>query len=244
MSEALGRLDQLIADLESTMKEADFGRMMIAAGASPRPATFVMTESSIGASLAQTKKTYTCIVTELTAEKVVYRAQTDISRSVPVQITFLVRKNAQGEYLAVVDAGTAQTAKVAGGYEFIAPVKEIGRKSIPAHRRFLEFVADNDAAGWNRWCADLEDGPVLARLDLSDSDLTDFDLACANLAESNLRGAKLVRTNLSGAKLGGCNLEGALVQGTDFFRAVLPRASMGLLAASGLVEVESVLWVD
>ncbi len=244
MSDAIHRIDELIAEIESTVDDIDMGEATIVDGDKTVAAKFVVVEGSLALSLAQTKQTYDCVIRELAKDKIVFRAQSDVARSALVQISFITRKSADGEFLAVINVGIPQTTKIPGGYEFTASVKSLVRQTVPAHRKFLEFLADGDAAGWNRWCADLDEGPQLCHLDLSGADLSEFDLACADLAESNMTNANLSGATLAGANLRGCLLEGVRVQDTDFYRAVLPRSAMGLLQASGLVEIESVRWVE
>ncbi len=242
MPESLDRLDKLIADLEEAIRLAELADFTIEAGGKPNRATVLIKSGTLAQRRHQ--KPMEAEVTFMKQGQVRFRCTHDIVRGYEIELTIAADKTGEGETTIIAQAVIDKARKISGGYDFEATIQSIERKTLAISRRFMDFVLQKDAPGWNRWCAEMEEGANLRMLDLQREHLANFDLCCADLRESDLRSVDLTGANLSGANLTGCRLDGASVAGADFFRTRLPRKYMHLLVAAGLVEVESVILVD
>jgi len=242
MAEYLSKLDDLINNLESAMEETEEIDFKLAAGEPPKRATFRILSETYTSRLDRQPRP--AEMHEMMDGHMLLRSRSDVARGMRIEVHVLMSKSGEGETLLRMAASVDLTRRVSGAYEVQATASSFEKVVVPAPRRFLECAAAHDAAAWNRWCADLEEGPVLKGLDLGGMVLANFDLACADLSGSNLDHADLSGTNLSGADLSGCSMNGVRVSGADFFRARLPRKYMGLILASGTIEAESVILSD
>lgn len=241
MPDYLGKLDQLIGKLEEALEKPVPEQIVVAAGDPPKRAQYrILAETYTGIAA---RKPRPAEVRLLTGPELLMVSQKDVARKMPVEVTVFAGKNEQGETIHVAQGEVSQMNRVSGAYEIRVDVSDLREVLIPAHKRFMEFVTARDTAGWNRWCSGLKEGVALRELDLTRADLSNCDLCCADLSGADLTDADLSGAILSGADLTGCCLEGVAVNGADFFRAKLPRKFMGLLLASGMVEVESVILV-
>lgn len=179
----------------------------------------------------------------LGAGEIVMQASTDQPRGQQFDARVHWFKTAEGETLLDVNAVVTKTQRQPSGYEFAGRLRTVFRSFCPATRVFAQYAAYDDAAGWNRWCAPLEEGVRLRGLNLRGADLSQFDLCCAVIEDCDLSNCNLTNANLSGANLSGAKLDGATVDGADFFGAILPRRYEYLPAASGLLERNSVKFV-
>ncbi len=239
MSDYVDKLDGLISDLESVIEDHETTTFSIESGEPPRRGTYRILSGAY-TSLAD-RKPRRSEIHSVSASEVLLRSQADVSRGMEVEVKILAEKTGKGEVLQVVTGNVIQSRRVSGAYEIQTSIENLQKKIVPAHQRFLDSISAGDSMAWNRWCADLNEGAELKGLDLSRSVLANFDLSCADLSSSNLQDADLSGANLAGADLSDCNLDGVNIAGADLFRARLPRRYMGLLLASGMIEVESVI---
>lgn len=179
----------------------------------------------------------------LGAGEILMQAATDQPRGQQFDARVHWYKTAEGETLLDVNAVVTKTQRQPGGYEFAGRLRTVFRSFCPASRVFAQYAARDDAAGWNRWCAPLEDGVRLRGLNLRGANLSQFDLCCAVIEDCDLSNCNLAGANLSGADLSGAKLDGATVDGADFFGAIVPRRYEYLPAASGLLERNGVRFV-
>ncbi|MBN2711864.1 MAG: pentapeptide repeat-containing protein [Planctomycetes bacterium] len=239
MPDYISKLDDLIANLESAIEETEQATFSVSEGEPPKKATFRVLSSTFSG-VAQ-RAANPAEIYELKDGVLKMRSRADVGRNMPIEVKILAGKDSLGETMHIVQGSVISAVRISGAYEINVSANDMRKMVVPAHRRFLDCIANGDPTGWNRWANDLGDGPVLQGLDLSLSNLSGFDLCCADLTGSNFENANLSGANLAGAILSGCNLDGVKVTGTDFFRARIPRRYMGLLTASGMIEVESVI---
>jgi len=242
MSKYLEKLEDLIQKLESAPEQPRGEEFAIAPGQPPRQGAFRVLAEAYANRLE--RKPRPAEIRMLAQGKLVMRSHNDVARGAQIEVTIVAQKSGRGETVCVAQGQVTRAQRISGAYEIEMTVASQSSSTIPVQRRFLEYAATGDAASWNRWYADVEEGALLRNLDLARMNLVNFDLCCAHLCGSDLRGANLSNANLSGADLTGCNLDGVLISGADLFRAHLPRRYLGLLVACGMVEVESVLLVD
>ncbi len=242
MPELLSSLDDLINNLESAVENVEESGFALSPGEPPKRATFRIVAGAYTSRMDRQPRA--AEAHQLDRGLLTLRSRGDVARGMQVEVNLLLSKDGQGETILQMTGQVQRTQRVSGAYEILIKVVELRKTVVPTHRRFLECVTAGDAAGWNRWCADLHDGPVLQNLDLSRTVLADFDLCCADLSGSNLSDADLTGADLTGADLTGCTLEGVRIAGADLFRATLPRRYGGLIVASGTIEAESVILVD
>ncbi len=242
MADSLGGLDDLIEQLETVLDHVDEYEFDVVTGGPPKRAFFKVVAAAFDHIID--RKAHAAEVHRVSAGQVLMRSRDDVGAGSDIEINILVSKDGHGETLHLAKGRVKKIRRISGAYEIQAEVTDMQRMVIPAYRRFYEFVGDGDSAGWNHWCADLSDGPVLQKLNLKRAQVTNFDLCCADLTGSDFREANLSGCNLSGAVFDDCLLDGTIVTGADLFRARLPRRYMGLIAASGMIEVESVILVD
>ncbi len=242
MSKYLDKLEALIQKLENTSEQTAAEEFTIAPGQPPRPGSFRVISEAYARRLERKPRPAEILV--LAQGKLTLRSHTDVARGAQIEVTVVAQKNGRGETVYVLQGQVTRAQRISGAYAIEMAVARQSASAIPAQRRFLEYAAAGDAASWNRWYADLEDGAVLRNLDLARMNLANFDLCCAQLCGSDLRNANLSNANLSGADLTACNLDGVLISGADLFGARLPRRYMGLIVACGMVEAESVVMVD
>lgn len=242
MVDYLNKLDALIGNLERALEEpqAEGDGYLIEPGDPPRSATYRIVTSSFTSSTERQSRP--AEIHRLGNGEMVMHSRADVSRNMEVEVQVLTEKNRLGETLCSVKGKVVRTTRVTGTYEVLVRVDEQETLMIPAHQRLVEFASRGDGAGWQRWCAGLREGAMLKGVDLSNQPLNGFDLCCADLSESNLTGSDLTGADLAGADLTGCVLEHVSITGADLFRARLPRKYMGLLVASGIPEVESVIF--
>lgn len=241
MPDYLSKLDELLNNLETAIEDVGKADFAIAPGEPPKPAIYRIVSEYVSSVDRKPRRAEVHAVQE---GLIVMRSRNDAARGSLVEIHVLMSKDGGGETMHVMKAAITRSQRISGAYEIQAAMSEMQTVTVPAHRRFLECVANGDAAAWNRWCADLREGPELKALDLARSDLSGFDLCCADLSGGNLGDCNLAGADLSGANLKGCVLDGANVSGADLFRTRLPRKYMDLILASGTAEVESVILGD
>lgn len=235
-------LEALILDIEACQAREDVLLPALDPEGPPLPATFQIVKSDVYTSLKDRKPTAGALH-EISLEGLRLRSVNNLLRGFRLSIHAYGEKSPQGETFYDITATVARTQKASGGYESECRLDRIHRVVQSARRRLLEFTWAQDVTGWNRWSAELNEGADLQGIRLGGASLAHFDLCCADLRGADLSNCDLTRANLSGADLTGSRLDGARVQGTDFFRCRLPRAYMGLLLPSGMVEVESVIFV-
>ncbi|MFW5856831.1 MAG: pentapeptide repeat-containing protein [Planctomycetota bacterium] len=243
MADDTGGLDDLITSLESAVDDAEELAFESGDGRPPRRCTFKVLSESFG-SVSERRKNRQAELTRLYEGQGRIRMRDNIVAGHRLRVTIFFDKTGEGEILYRGDATISHSKRVPGCYEAILDFDDLQKTVQPVHRRFLECAVGGDFVTWNRWCSDLREGAVLRDLDLSDTTLVNFDLCAADLTGSDLSGANLANSNLSGANLTGCRLERARLAGADLFRVTIPRKYMGLLAAAGLVELDSVTLVD
>lgn len=173
-----------------------------------------------------------------------FQCATDAPRGREVQMSILAEQDVTGELHLLCRLLVRKTTRISGAYEFEAEIRSIRKRQLDAAWVFARHAAQGDAGGWNRWIAKTDDPAHLQNLHLVQARLAQFDLCCADLRGSNLEDANLSLANLAGADLRGCHLDGVRVDGADLFGVTLPRRYKDLLAASGLVETESVHLVE
>lgn len=171
-----------------------------------------------------------------------FHSATDAARGREIQMDILAAQDVTGEKHLLCRLLVRKTTRISGAYEFEAEIRSIRTMRVDAAWVFARHAAQGDAGGWNRWIGKTDDPADLRRLNLEDAPLAHFDLCCADLRGSNLQGADLSLANLAGADLRGCRLEGVKVGGADLFGAKVPASYRHLVAASGLVETESVVF--
>ncbi len=241
MPDYLGDLDSLINNLESAIEEVEEVDFALAPGQPPRPGVVRITSGAYTSRMD--RKPRAAEVHELNEGKLVFRTRSDVARGMEVEVEIYASKDANGEVVYNVEATVEMTRRVSGAYESRAAVRNLGKIVVPIKKLFMKYAVVSDAASWNRWCAELESGPVLKGLDLKHMILVNFDFCCADLSGCNLSESDLSGCNLSGADLSGCLLDGVRIAGADLFRAKIPRKYMGLILASGTIEAESVILV-
>lgn len=169
-----------------------------------------------------------------------FQCATDAARGREIQMDILAQQDVTGERHVLCRLLIRKTTRISGAYEFEAEIRSIRIMHVGAAWVFARHVAQGDAGGWNRWIGKTDDPAVLRNLNLAEANLSHFDLCCADLRGSNLQDANLSFANLAGADLRGCQLDGVRVEGADLFGVTLPDRYRHVLAASGLVETESV----
>lgn len=241
MSNHLEKLDALIAKLDHALGAMESARGIVERSDAPLHAHYrILAEMFAG---IEARKPRAAEVLSLVGSELVMRSQQTVVRNTPIEITIPGVKDAFGETLHVATGVVGNIKRISGTYEVTVRVDDLQEVQVPVHGVFMQFVKAHDRDGWNRWCADLSEGPSLPKLDLTRADLSGYDLCCADLSGSILTESDCSGANLAGANLKGCNLEGVIMNGTDLFRTRLPRKYMDLLLASGMVEVESVILV-
>lgn len=239
MSEHLETLDRLIQKLEAALTKPETPSFFIEPGQPPRSATMTV----IGGAYVGLKdrKPRPAEVHRLDHETMLVRSVADLTKNMPVEVEILMNKNALGETLHQVKGKVLRAQRISGGYELEIAVEDQRGRTVSVSEHFHACVEAGDAAQWNRWCADLDEGVDLRGLDLAHQVLSHFDLCCADLSGSDFRDSNLSHAMLAGANLSDCKLDGVQIAGADLFRATLPREHMDLLVASGMPEVESVV---
>lgn len=236
----LEMLDDLIAKLEAIIAESDESPLTIAAHDPAKKAQYRVLGN---AAATGDKKPQPCEAVYLDEARLVLRCtKTEVVRLMPLEVTVNAEKSGRGEAFSVVTGKVASIKRVRGGYEVEIEVAEKKKFRVPTSQRLREFLARNDAVGWNRWCQDVRDGLELMGMDLRRADLQGYDLCCADLTDSDLSGANLSGSTLAGAELANCKLDDTTVTGADFFRARMKRNQAGLLPLSGMPEMESVIF--
>lgn len=235
-------LEDLIGNLESALEATERYEFDVASGQPPRRATYRVTSTAIGQGLARNTPT-PAEVHRANNEQVIFHSRDNILKNSKLELALVAAKSSQGETVYMFKLRALDVRKTSGSYVIGAAVESLKKVEVAIAKRFQDCVWNENYAAWNAWCADLDEGPDLRGLDLAGANLAYYDLCCANLAASNLRGANLTGANLGGANLSGCDLENVSVAGADLFRCQLPRKFMGLVAASGMLEVESVILV-
>lgn len=242
MAQLIEVIDRLVLQLESALDAVADYEFVAVAGRPPRRGTFRIVSSAY-VSLADRKPRSVDVLLMRGAE-MMFQSRDNVARRATLEVTVLTKKTGEGEVLHVVQATVTDVKRSMGGYEVYCALTGLQRMAVPAYRRFLDCVTNEDPVGWSRWCADLREPAVLRDLDLQRTDLTRFDLCCADLAGSDLSDANLSGALLSGANLSGCCLDGAQVAGADLFGARIPSDYRGLVANSGMIEVESVIFLE
>lgn len=240
MLETESQIDILIEYLKQAAQPEHLGECHLSESAPPCPAQVrLYSEGQLRREAIFPAEAYL-----IDKEELRFRCSGDQARSQRIEVAVTTSRNVEGESQLVLLAAVLRTIKVTGGYEFSAGIQRLREHFRPAHRIFAESVAHGDISGWNQWYAAIQQAVDLKRLNLAGLNLSQFDLGSANLTNCDLRNANLSGANLSGANLDGCILDGAVVEGADFFGAAIPRKYESLLKASGLLERESVIFID
>jgi len=239
MSAEVELIDRLIARLNAIVETPEDVAFQSGPDVAPKPATFRFTHKS-----SRDTRLHPAEAIAADPESVTLVSKQDAVRQMPVEVRIVMGKTGRGEVFRVVDGVVRQTRRVSGGYEMAIQVTSTRREQVTAEQRLREALARDDAAQWERWCADLTDGARLVGADLKGARLVGYDLARADLAGANLAGADLAGADLAAANLEKTVLDGARVAGTDFFRCRISSAYASLVAASGTPETESVVFLD
>ena len=235
-------LETLIVGLEEAIREAEGGAFR--ADDQNPPKRCLVNKSNEGYMSKLDREPKQALLFMIEDGQMVLRGKDSFVRNQKLQVRAIMGLGPEGETSCNGIGEVTLCQRIPGAsYEITLELFELELNVVPVSKRFLEFADKGDFAGWNRFCAALEDGPILRGLDLKNAPLANFDLCMADLSDSNLEGANLANANLSGADLGGCNLDGVRLTGADLFRVRIPRKYMALLGAAGLVEVESAIFI-
>jgi hypothetical protein len=239
MTYASDELQEMITRMEQALSDLDAVEFDSAQGEPPRPFTYHISSDGYG-SLSDRRKERHGKLIWLRGGRARLQVYDGIVAGLDLEMAVFLEKSPKGETVCHTGAHVEQISRISGGYDATVTLQDLTTTLIPARKKFLESVASESFAAWNRWYADLTEGAILTDLELSETRLVNYDLCLADLSGSNFEGANLAGCNLSGADLSGCNLDRVRLGGADLFGARIPRRYLGLVAASGLVEVESV----
>ena len=231
-------LENFIAQLDAIVNGPDDAPFEHSAGSPPLKAVYRATAKHV-----TDRKFYPAELLSFVDDMFELASRNDIARGMSVEAVVNAGKSSKGEERRICAGVALGTRKVSGGYVATLQATASRRQVLTASQVLREALERSDIASWERWCADLRDGPCLREADLARANLAGVDLCCADLTGANLAGADLTGANLSGADLTDANLDKARVARADFFRARVPRRYESYVKASGLVEIESVRYV-
>lgn len=231
-------VDTLIAGLESLLAESDEIPLRIDSTQSPKRALYRI----LGGSGPEERRVYTSEAIRLDGTTLYLRCQdTHLVKQTPVQVTVQTEKTGRGEVMAIFQGKVRETKRIQGGYEVILDTTGTNKFRVTAAQKLRDFIANNDATGWNRWCYDIPGVIELTDMDLRMAELNGFDLCCANFTGSDFSGANLSGAIMAGANFTRCDMKNVTAVGTDLFNARLSRNQAFLLQQSGMPEVDSVI---
>lgn len=235
----LEMVDSLIAGLEALLAESDEMPLNIKITDRPKRAVYRL----LGNIVINDRKPKTAEAVHLDGTcLVLHCSKTEAVKAMQLEAAIQAEKGGRGETTAIVTGKVLGIKRVRGGYDIEIDIKDTRKTRVSPEQKLHECVSRNDAAGWNRWRQDISDNLELTGATLKGVDLSGFDLSCTDFAGSTLVGANLSGAILAGADLTHCLLDDAVVSGADFFRAKMTRAQAPLLAQSGMLEVESVIF--
>lgn len=232
-------VDSLIAGLEALLVESDELPLSIKLSDRPKRVVYRLLGNIV---MSDRKPKIADAVYLDETRLVLHCSKTEVVKAMQVEAAIQAEKGGRGETTAIVTGRVAGLKRVRGGYDIEIDIKEMRKTRVSPDQKLHECLGKNDPAGWNRWRQDINDNLELMGVTLKNADLSGYDLSCADLTGSDLTGANLTGTILAGADLSHCALDDATVTGADFFRAKMNRAQAPLLAQSGMLEVESVIF--
>jgi hypothetical protein len=231
-------IDSLISRLDGLINESDSAPLFIA---SPEQAKRAFYRAFNGAGLDRKLGASEAVFLD-DSRLILHCNKTDLVRQAVLEVTVQASKNGRGENIAMVNGRVIGLKRVRGGYDVEIEISGRSMRRITPGQKLRECIGKNDSAGWNRWCQDIRDGIELTGMNLRGMDLSGYDLCCADLSGADLSGANLSGAILAGADLRQCAMANATAAGADFFHASMDRSQEPLLAQSGLLEMESVVF--
>lgn len=178
----------------------------------------------------------------LGAGQIVFFSNTLI-RGQHLNVRILLRKTEEHETRLTALVNLNKTRRTPdNNYEFTGKVSGVYPQNFSIDRVFANYVAQQDAVGWNQWYTSLAESVSLHNLNFRGMNLAQFDLTCIVFNHCDLSNCNLSGANLSGANLSTAKLEGVNVDSADLFGVTLPKKYEHLLTASGLLEKESVIF--